>query len=258
MQKGLVIAVAGKGGTGKTTISALLVRSALKAGVQPILAVDADPNYCLGEAMGMDVTVDLTIGALREEFGKLGTELPPGMSKANYLEMQANKAVVEGEGVDLITMGRQEGPGCYCFANDVLRSVVDNLQDNYPLVVVDNEAGLEHLSRRTTRHVDWMVLVSDPAPKGLKAVERVLELIRELGLDVRKKSLVVNRVPEAGLDETLAARLEKMDLDGPPLLLPADPDVTRSDLEGRSLLEMDSCRSCELVDEFFSRITGHA
>ena len=167
-------------------------------------------------------------------------------------------AVVEGEGVDLITMGRQEGPGCYCFANDVLRSVVDNLQDNYPLVVVDNEAGLEHLSRRTTRHVDWMVLVSDPAPKGLKAVERVLELIRELGLDVRKKSLVVNRVPEAGLDETLAARLEKMDLDGPPLLLPADPDVTRSDLEGRSLLEMDSCRSCELVDEFFSRITGHA
>ncbi|NOZ86520.1 MAG: AAA family ATPase [Deltaproteobacteria bacterium] len=250
--KGRVIAVAGKGGTGKTTIGALLIRSALKSKVEPILAVDADPNYCLGEAMGMDVGE--TVGLLREDFGKLGSDLPPGMSKANYLEMQANKAVVEGDGVDLVTMGRQEGPGCYCFANDVLRSVVDNLQDNYPLVVVDNEAGLEHLSRRTTRHVDWMVMVSDPAPKGLRAIERVLGLIGELKLDVRKKSLVINRVPEKGLDPALLERAEKMRLDAPPLLVPADHEIEKKDIAGESLLDIENCQSCGLVDELFSQI----
>jgi len=247
-----VLAVAGKGGTGKTTVSALLIRAARRGGVTPILAVDADPNYCLGDALGLEVGE--TLGGLREDFGKLGSELPPGMSKANYLEMQASRAVQESDGLDLLTMGRQEGPGCYCFANDILRSVLDQLQGNYPLVVIDNEAGLEHLSRRTARHVDDMVVVSDAAPKGLRAAGRVLELIGELKLDVRTKHMVINRVPDSGLDERLQAQVDALELKHPPVLLPVDSEVQERDLARTSLLDLNGSPATIEVDALFSHI----
>jgi len=251
-----VIAVAGKGGTGKTTVSALLIRAAKRQGLKPILAVDADPNYCLGDALAL--RVGETLGQLREGFGKLGGDLPPGMSKANYLEMQANRAVVETGDLDLLTMGRQEGAGCYCFANDILREVLDHLQGSYPLVVIDNEAGLEHLSRRTTRHVDHMLVVADAAPKGLRAAQRVLDLITELKLDVREKSLVINRVPPAGLDARLTGMVEAMGLAAPPTLIPVDPGVAAQDLAQASLVELDGGAAATEVERLLARIAGDA
>ena len=249
-----VIAVAGKGGTGKTTVSALLIRAAMRSGVKPILAVDADPNYCLGDALELEVGE--TLGQLREGFGKLGGELPPGMSKANYLEMQASRAVVESGSIDLLTMGRQEGAGCYCFANDILREILDQLQGGHPVVVIDNEAGLEHLSRRTARHVDQMIVVSDAASKGLRAGKRVLELIDELKLDVRDKHLVINRVPDSGLDERLRADVEALGLKNPPVLIPVDSGVQERDLAQTSLLDLEDGPACREIDELFSRLVS--
>ncbi|HID11122.1 MAG TPA: carbon monoxide dehydrogenase, partial [Candidatus Latescibacteria bacterium] len=142
----MIVAVSGKGGTGKTTIAALLVRKLMRMD-GPVLAVDADPNSNLGEQLGMEVGE--TIGDIREEV--LEEELPPGMTKDRYLELRIQETLTEGEGVDLLTMGRPEGPGCYCYVNHLLRGFLDRLSKNYRHIVVDNEAGMEHLSRRTTR-----------------------------------------------------------------------------------------------------------
>jgi len=184
----LIIAVSGKGGTGKTTVAALLVRElALRDG--PVLAVDADPNSILGEQLGMEV--EETIGDIREEV--LEEELPPGITKDRYLEMRVQEVLAEGKGMDLLTMGRPEGPGCYCYVNHLLRGFLDRLVGNYRHVVIDNEAGMEHLSRRTTRDVDWLLVVSDLSIASLKAAGRIRELSEELKLEVKRRGLVLNR-----------------------------------------------------------------
>src|SRR5512137_33583 len=156
---GMRIAVGGKGGVGKTTLAALIVRKLLAAGNTPILAVDADPNTNLPEAVGLPLKA--TVGSILAQFIDDKASLPPGMTKESYLQLKMHEAVSEGRGVDLVAMGRGEGPGCYCYPNLILRKFVEELSSNYPYVVIDNEAGMEHLSRRTSDRIDRMILVSD-------------------------------------------------------------------------------------------------
>ncbi|MHB1132007.1 MAG: ATP-binding protein [Chloroflexota bacterium] len=190
----MTIAVAGKGGTGKTTIAALLIRYLRERGDGSVLAIDADPSSNLNLAIGLPLAH--SVGEIREDMlQKVGRNaMEPGLSKQEYLEYQIQQSLVEGPGVDLLAMGRPEGPGCYCAANNMLRVIVDRLAKNYDYVVIDNEAGLEHLSRRTTRDVDALLLVSDPSIRGLTAVERVLQVVKEIKTQVGSSYLVINRV----------------------------------------------------------------
>jgi CO dehydrogenase maturation factor len=206
------IAVAGKGGTGKTTISSLVVRHFVRAGKTPVFAVDADANYNLNDQLGVEVR--RTIGASREEMKRKITanEIPPGMSKDDWIEMQMSADLIEAEGFDLLVMGRPEGPGCYCAANNMLRRHLELLSHNYPVVVIDNEAGMEHLSRRTTAKIDLLLLVSEPSPVGIMSAARIRDLAREMEIAVARTGLVINRVPE-GMGERLVAEARGRDLE---------------------------------------------
>lgn len=187
-----VIAIAGKGGVGKTTIGGMLVRyivEEMKKG--PVLAVDADPNSNLNELLG--IKVKETIGRVREMMKK---DVPAGMTKDIWFEYKVNEAVIEGTGFDLLVMGRPEGPGCYCAANSLAKQSIDSLKENYTYVVVDNEAGMEHMSRLVTQNVGILYVVSDPTPRGLLTAGRIMELIKELNLNIYKTYTVVNRMRE--------------------------------------------------------------
>lgn len=193
---GKSIAVSGKGGVGKSTFATLLIKALSENSI--VLAVDADPNSTLNSMLGVDVTQ--TIGDLREKMMKDVDDLPPGMSKQEYVDYQLRLAMVEGDKFDLMTMGRQEGPGCYCYINNILRTYLDTLSSNYEYVVIDNEAGMEHLSRRTTRDVDMMFILSDPTKNGIITAGRIKSLSENLDLKVKDNCLVVNRatdIPEA-------------------------------------------------------------
>lgn len=190
-----LIALAGKGGTGKTSIAGLTIRYLKEKRRGPVLAVDADSNACLNEALGVEVHT--TVGALREsslETIRSGTDRPGGMSMEELFEYQIHQALIESEGFDLLVMGRPEGPGCYCAANNIIRKYTDILSEKYPYVVIDNEAGMEHLSRRTTHRVNLLIMVSDPTVKGVKTAKRIDELIDELRLDIDRRVLIINRV----------------------------------------------------------------
>lgn len=226
------IAIAGKGGSGKTTVAALLVQYLSRYGT--VLAVDADPSSNLHMALGMPL--EATVGDIREEMleeVKRGT-FRAGMSKQDYLEWKISEALVEGRRIDLLAMGRPEGPGCYCAANNMLRACLDRLQSQYDYVVMDNEAGMEHLSRQTTRDVDILLLVSDPSIRGISAAARMQELIHELRTQVGRIALIVNRVdgtlPPAVQEAIAAARLELLGM------LPDDPSVREYDALGRPLV----------------------
>jgi CO dehydrogenase maturation factor len=231
---GKVIAMAGKGGTGKTTLSALIIRYLRLNGHGPILAVDADPNANLADALGLRVTK--SVGGSREDFFESKMKLSPGMSKETYLEMKLHEALVESQGLDLLVMGRPEGPGCYCYANNILRRHVDLLAKNYPFVVMDNEAGMEHLSRRTTQGVDHLLFLSDYSIKGIRTVGKIRELISELKLAVKQKHLVVDRAPE----EFAPGFAEEVRKQGLELLgtVPVDNLILEYDLQGKSLLDL--------------------
>ncbi|MCX6650529.1 MAG: AAA family ATPase [Methanomassiliicoccales archaeon] len=185
-----LLAVAGKGGVGKSTISSLLVRSLSQKG--KVLAVDADPNSNLGLKLGIEVPG--TVGEIREGLLSKGGEPPRDMSKQEYLKLKLRQILAEGESADLLTMGRPEGPGCYCYVNNLLRVFVDQLMDDYQYVVIDNEAGMEHLSRRTARDIDLLLLVSDATQVGISTARRLSDLADELGLKVKRKLLLVNGV----------------------------------------------------------------
>jgi len=230
-----VIAMAGKGGVGKTTVSALITRYFVKNQKDPLLAIDADPNSNLGETLGLDI--EKTVGDIRENFMKDPQGVPSGMDKILYLEMLMNQVVIEQNAYDLLVMGRQEGQGCYCMVNNILNRFADELEKNYKYLLVDNEAGMEHLSRRTSGKVDILLMVTDYALRGLRAVGRINEMLGDLKLDVKHKGLIVNRAPE-----TLSkAFLDEVESIGVPILctVPDDNNLLEFDMERKSLLDLE-------------------
>ncbi len=231
------IAFAGKGGTGKTTLAGLTIKYLMEKTGKPILAVDADSNACLNEALGAEIHA--TIGKLREESLdtiRSGAERPGGMSMEQLFDYQIQQAIVESKGFDLLVMGRPEGPGCYCAANNIIRKYTDKLSDSYPFVVIDNEAGMEHLSRRTTHGVDLLIIVSDPTVKGIKTAKRINDLIDELELAIGESVLIINRVKN-GEGENLRELAESggVKVAG---LIPDDDVIFHFDLEGRPVFEI--------------------
>ncbi len=230
----LNIAVAGKGGTGKTSIASLVIRYILKNNLGTVLAVDADPNSNLAENLGLEVKQ--TVGRILNEFQGDKLNIPPGMTKEAYLEYQLNLAIIESKGLDLIAMGRGEGPECYCYPNTVIRKLVDDWAKNYSYVVLDNEAGMEHLSRRTTQGIDEMLLVSDHSVKGLRAIVRIKELIKELKLVIKRESVIINNVP-GEIDPLLQAEMERLGLT-PTAVIPSDEEMKKYDLKQQSLFDL--------------------
>ncbi len=220
------IAITGKGGVGKTTTAALVVSRLIARGASPVLAVDADPNTCLDEALG--TRVEQTIGGLREEARELaGKGMAAGISKQEMLELKISESLVEADDFDLIAMGRPEGPGCYCYANSVLRDVLGRLAGEYPYVVIDNEAGLENLSRRIVRHVDVLTIVSDASRRGLETACRLRELADEMDIDYGRLALLINRLRRDGLpDAAEDVRIRT----GADIVLGLDEDEALADL----------------------------
>ncbi|SDO83831.1 ATP-binding protein [Desulforhopalus singaporensis] len=230
-----VIAFAGKGGVGKTTVASLVVRYMNKVDKGPILAVDADPNSNLGETLGHSVTS--TIGDIRETYMKDPQGVPSGMDKVNYLETLVEQAIIETPSYDLLVMGRQEGQGCYCMVNNILNNFTDRLSSHYAYMVVDNEAGMEHLSRRTSGKVDMLFLVTDYSLRGLRAVRRINSMLESLKLDVKNLAILVTRGPEK-LGDQFLKEVEEIGL---PVggIIPNDPALLEFDMERRSLMELD-------------------
>ena len=227
---GYTISICGKGGTGKTLLAGLIVRYLVSHKKGPILAVDADPNSNLGEALG--VVPDTSIVSIVDEFSGERTNLPGGMTKPTYLEYKIGESIVEADGFDLLVMGRPEGPGCYCYVNELLRGIIDRLAKSYPFVVVDNEAGMEHLSRRTTRSADTLFIISDYSAVGLRSARKILELAKELEIKIGEPYLVINRV--TGDLERLRDEIENL---GIRLIgsIPEDQGLAEISIHGRSL-----------------------
>jgi len=221
------IALAGKGGTGKTTLAGLLVKYLVSHHKTPILAVDADANANFNEVLG--VRVQDTLGGAREEMKK--GQVPSGMTKDIFMSMKLEQAVVEAGGYDLIVMGQPEGPGCYCAANSLLTGFLEKLTGNYPYIVMDNEAGMEHISRLTTKNVDVLLIVSDTSRRGLQAAARIHSLAKELNIGFRKSYLVINQVKE----DDVSSLMDFIKEDGLELLgtIPEDPTVYEYDFRGK-------------------------
>ena len=226
---GYVIAMAGKGGTGKTTIAALIVRILKEKKLGSILAVDADPNSNLSEALGL--SLKRTIGQILDEVAEHPDKIPGGMSKDRFIEYQIQTVIQEGEGFDVLSMGKPEGPGCYCYVNNVLRNIMAKLIKDYKYIVIDNEAGLEHLSRRTTRSADSLVIISDATPVGLKSAARISDLAKELKIAIKKEFLIINRSDKD---------IEKEKVKSSNYLgtLPLDGQIEKISLNGSSLIDL--------------------
>ncbi len=226
------IALAGKGGTGKTTVAGMLIKYLIKMGKTPVLAVDADSNANLNEVLGLEV--DDTLGGAREEMKK--GIVPDGMTKDIFMDMKLQQAIIEDDGYDLIVMGQPEGSGCYCAANTLLTGFLEKLTSNYPYIVMDNEAGMEHISRLTTSNVDILLTISDTSRRSLQAAMRIDDLTKSLNIGVSKSYLVINQTKEAIPDIALNMIKEKgIDLAG---TIPEDHTVYEYDLNGRPTIEM--------------------
>jgi len=219
------IAVSGKGGTGKTTFAGMIIRYLLEKNRGPVLAVDADSNANLNEVLGIEVKS--TIGEMRE---LMREEVPTGMTKDVWFEYKVQEALTEAKGFDLLAMGRPEGAGCYCAANTLARKYIDMLTENYPYIVIDNEAGMEHFSRLTTRDVDLLFVLSDSSRRGIMTAARIRDLVKDLKLNIKKDLLVLNRMEGSLLQET-AEEIEKnrLDLAG---IVPSDEEINRFDRNG--------------------------
>jgi CO dehydrogenase maturation factor len=226
------IALAGKGGTGKTTVAGMLIKYLVQKDKTPILAVDADSNANLNEVLGLEVTD--TIGNAREEMKK--GIVPSGMTKDVFMSMKLEQAVIEDGGYDLVVMGQPEGAGCYCAANTLLTNFLERLQKNYPFVVMDNEAGMEHISRLTTSNVDLLLIVADTSRRGLQAALRIDKLSQALNIGVGKSYLIINQSKAAPPSEVLdIIKAGDLELAG---TIPEDDTVYTYDLQGRPTIEM--------------------
>ena len=229
-----VIAVAGKGGVGKTTLCGMLIRYLCEQGKGPILAVDADANSNLNEVLG--VKVETTLGDVREEIARaeMASEnpIPAGMSKADYAELRFEDAIVEDDDFDLLVMGRTQGKGCYCYVNGLLQAQLAKYQNSYPYFVVDNEAGMEHISRGVLPSMQTAILVSDCSRRGIQAVGRIAELIKECDMRPKQVGLIVNRAPKGELNDGIK---EEIEIQGLHLLgvVPQDETVYEYDCEGK-------------------------
>ena len=225
------IALAGKGGTGKTTMAGMLIKYLVEKGKTPVLAVDADANANLNEVLGLPMAQ--TLGDAREE---MKTGVSTGMTKDIFMEMKLQEAVMETPNFDLIVMGRPEGAGCYCAANTLLTQSLERLIDNYNFIVIDNEAGMEHISRLTTSDVDILLIVSDPTRRGLQAAHRIVELTDKLALNVGRKMVIVNRLRD-GQFESLGQALDEYNLQLAGVV-PEDLDLQQFDLDGKPTIEL--------------------
>ena len=225
------IAVAGKGGVGKTTTCGMIIDYLCKKGNGPVLVVDADANSNLNEVLGVEA--ETTLGAIREEMAQaeLKKTIPAGMTKAEYAEFKFNSALIEEDDFDMLIMGRTQGKGCYCYVNGVLKTQVDKYAKNYSYVVMDNEAGLEHVARGTLPHVDTMLLISDCSRRGIQAAARVAEMIEEMDLKPGKLGLIVNRAPGGVLNDGVKEEIAKHNLEliG---VLPQSEDIYQCDCDG--------------------------
>ena len=233
-----LIAVSGKGGVGKTTVSGLLVSQLIKRQCSPVLAVDADPNTCLDDVLG--VKVEKSIGTVREDAREqVNKGLGAGISKQQLLEMKIAESLVEASDFDLIAMGRSEGPGCYCYANNVLKSVINQISSQYPFVVLDNEAGLENLSRRIVQKVDLMIMVTDPSARGLKTVSRLHAMTNEMKIEYDKLAIIINRTRSDELPD-MAEQIQK-EIGADFLIgLADDGELALFAEQGKSLLELSN------------------
>jgi CO dehydrogenase maturation factor len=240
------IALAGKGGVGKTTVAGMVIKYLAQNQPGSILAIDADPSSNLNMVLGLDL--DWTVGDIREDMlqqvksslsegGAAMGGLPGGVSKRDYLDYQIRSSLAEGSRFDLIAMGRGEGQGCYCAVNHNLREVIDGMSKNYAYVVIDNEAGMEHLSRRTTRDVQHLLIVSDPTRRGLVAAQRIAAFRSEMDICIEHAYLIVNRVPGGELPPELQEFVATLDV---PLLgvIPADEELARFEFSGEPLVRL--------------------
>jgi CO dehydrogenase maturation factor len=227
------IAVSGKGGTGKTTFAGMVIRYLLEKNKGPILAVDADANANLNEVLGIEVKT--TIGEMRE---LMKEEVPTGMTKDVWFEYKVQEALTEAKGFDLLAMGRPEGAGCYCAANSLARKYLDLLTENYPYIVIDNEAGMEHFSRLTTRDVDLLFILSDSSRRGIITAGRIRDLIRELKLNITKDVLVLNRLIGPLQDDT-KEDISRMNLTLAGVI-PVDDEISRFDHSGTPTFQLPS------------------
>lgn len=241
------IAVAGKGGTGKTTVCGMIIRYLTQHGHSPVLAIDADPSSNLNMVLGLPLADEDTVGHIREGMltqiqtdsaaGAMQGGLVNGMSKHDYFDYHIRSIMVEGDAVDLLAMGRPEGPGCYCPANNAMRLVIDTMSNRYPFVVMDNEAGLEHLSRRTTRDIEHLLVVTDASRRGVVAARRVAELVDELKIRVGQTHLIVNRVPGGQMPPELNAFVQSVNV---PVLgvIPHDDTLQAFEFSGKPLVDL--------------------
>lgn len=245
------IAVTGKGGVGKTTISTMILQWLVSHDKTPVLAVDADSNANLNEALG--VTYEATVGGIREDARSSANKLT-GIAKQEFLDLQVQTALVEQEGYDLIVMGRPEGPGCYCYANNVLRDVLARLSSSYENIVVDSEAGCEHISRRTLLKIDLLLIVSDCSVRGIRTAKRIADLTEEMGTPVAGRGLIVNRVPDGILPDGVKAEVDSAGL---PLLevIKLDDNVIALDADGSAIGGIPPDSACRVsVDKLMSNI----
>ncbi len=248
----LSIALAGKGGTGKTTIAGLLIKYLQKKEMTPILAVDADSNANLNEVLGLEIGG--TIGEAREDMKK--GQVPSGMTKDIFIDMKLQQAIIESDGFDLIVMGQPEGAGCYCAANSLLTAFLEKLTDNYPYIVMDNEAGMEHISRLTTKNVDFLIIVSDTSRRGIQAAIRINKLAKNLNIGVGRSYLIMNQARNNGVPDTVTEMLDKEELE---LIgtIQEDETVYEFDLNGKPTIQIpDDNQAVKTAFEIFDKILG--
>jgi len=243
------IALAGKGGTGKTTVAGMLIKYLVSRGKKPVLAVDADSNANLNEVLGLEVSD--TLGNAREEIKK--GIVPSGMTKDIFMSMKLEQASSEAEGYDLIVMGQPEGSGCYCAANTLLTGFLEKLSGNYRYIVMDNEAGMEHISRFTTKNVDVLLTVTDTSRRGLQAAIRIHQLAKTLNIGVEKSYLIINQCKESPSHVVLdLIKGEDLEFAG---TIPEDNAVYEFDLNGTPTVEIpENNKAIQAAFHIFDKI----